>query len=159
MTLTITNLRVDFRNTESPKPWPNVKYLIINCVFKCNRVDDPGEDFAWWTAKGESEEFTKVLTIDDPEHYENWICNQWGLNQFRYKYGRAWIHNDPPWRYIEKFDVFWFRSWSSDSPVTRAIIHELEFFKEHGRLPSVYRAVDSCIVMNHLRTLGETYWD
>jgi hypothetical protein len=159
--LKILNLRVDYRESESPEPWPNVPYVIINCVFKCERVSDPGEDFAWWQAKGESEEYRKVLTIDDPERYENWLMSPtgWNLSSKYDGYGKAWIHNDPAWRYIEKFDVFWFRTWSSDSPVTRAIIHELKYFKEHGKLPSVYRAVDSCIILSHLRTLGEIYWD
>jgi hypothetical protein len=159
--LKILSLRVDYRESESPEPWPNVKYAIINCVFKCDRVDDPGEDFAWWQAKGESEEFYRILAIDDPSRYENWLTdpNGWNFSSKYDGYSKVWTHRDPAWRHIEKFDVFWFRSWSSDSPVTRAIIHELEFFKEHGRLPSVYRAVDSCIVLSHMRVLGETYWD
>jgi hypothetical protein len=159
--LKILNLRVDYRESESPEPWPNVPYVIINCVFKCERVSDPGEDFAWWQAKGESEEYRKVLTIDDPERYENWLMSPtgWNLSSKYDGYGKAWIHNDPAWRYIEKFDVFWFRSWTADCSVTRAIIAELEYYKKYGKLPSVYRAVDSCIILSHLRTLGETYWD
>jgi hypothetical protein len=158
--LKILNLRVDYRESESPEPWPSVPYFILNCVFKCERVDDYGEDFAWYQAKGESEEYRKVLTIDDPERYDAWLDTAFGFGQFKYPgYGRAWIHNDPAWRYLEKFDVFWFRTWSADCSVTRAIIAELEYYKKYGKLPSVYRAVDSCIILSHLRTLGETYWD
>jgi hypothetical protein len=161
MTLTITSLRVDYRKSESPKPWPAVPYVIINCVFKCKRVDDYGEDFAWWQAKGESEEFTKVLTVDSPERYDAWLDdpNGWNFSSKNDGYGKAWIHNDPPWQYLPKFDVFWFRSWTADCSVTRAIIAELEYYKKYGKLPSVYRAVDSCVVLSHMRVLGETYWD
>jgi hypothetical protein len=159
--LKILNLRVDYRETESPEPWPNVPYAIINCVFKCDRVDDPGEDFAWWQAKGESEEYRKVLTIDDPNRYERWLMSPdgWIWSSKYDGYGKAWTHQDPTWQYLPKFDVFWFRTWSADCSVTRAIIAELEHYKAHGKLPSVYRAVDSCIILSHLRTLGETYWD
>jgi len=159
--LKILNLRVDYRESESPEPWPNTPYCIINAVFRCERTNNYDTDFAWCQAKAESEEYSNTLTIDDPERYESWQMSPdgWEFSSRYDGYGKAWTHRDPAWRYIPKFDVFWFRSWSCDSPVTRAIIRELEYFKEHGRLPSVYRAVDSCIVMNHLRTLGETYWD
>jgi hypothetical protein len=160
MTLTITNLRVDFRTSESPEPWPDVPYIIVNCVFKCSRSNDPGEDFAWAQAKAFSEEYRKVLTIDDPERYEEWFMSAagWDILTKYDGYGRAWTHEDPTWRYIEKFDVFWFREWVADCSVTRAIIAELEHYRTHGKLPSVYRSTDECIILSHLRTLHE-YWD
>ena len=158
MALTITNLRVDYRSSESPKPWPNVPYIIVNVVFKCDRSTDYHDDFGWQQAKVESEEYRQVLTIDDPKTYEDWITIHWDLNQRYSGYGRAWISNDPPWRYIEKFDCFWFREWISDCAVTRAIISELEHYKEHGKLPSVYRSIEAGIILTHLRTL-QTYWD
>ena len=151
MTLTITNLRVDSKGTEVP-------YLIVNCVFKCDRADNPGEDFAWLQAKAWSEEYRQVLTIDDPERYEDWISNHWDFHEKYDGYGRAWTHEDPTWQYIEKFDCFWFREWVSDCSVTRALIYELEYFEEHGKLPSVYRAIDECIILSHLRSL-HSYWD
>jgi hypothetical protein len=160
MALQITNLRVDFRTSESPKPWPNVPYMIVNCVFKCSRSNDPGEDFVWCQAKGGSEEYTQVLTIDDPKRYDAWICDDlgWSLSSKYDGYGRAWTHEDPTWRYIEKFDCFWFREWVADCTVTRAIVSELAYYKEHGKLPSVYRSVEDGIILSHLRTL-HSYWD
>jgi hypothetical protein len=73
-------------------------------------------------------------------------------------YGRAWTHQDPVWQYLEKFDTFWLREWVADCPVTRAIIADLEFYREHGKLPTVYRTIDEGIILQHLRTL-QTYWD
>jgi hypothetical protein len=82
----------------------------------------------------------------------------WDLKASYDGYGKAWVHGDPPWRYLEKFDCFWFREWIADSTVTRALISELQHYKDHGHLSSVYRTVESSIILSHLRTLG-TYWD
>lgn len=162
MALTITNLRVDCRETEgwfqqgrSPCP-----YLIVNVVFKCARSKDLHEDFAWNQAKAWSEDYRQILTIDDPKRYEDWLVSPTGWNwSSKYDgYGKAWTHGDPPWRYIEKFDSFWFREWIADCSVTRAVIAELEHYKEHGTLSSVYRTMESSIILSHLRTLHE-YWD
>jgi hypothetical protein len=157
MSLTITNLRVDYRETEGwfgedKVPCP---YLILNVVFHVEKDEDT---FTWERAKGSAEEYHKVLTIDDPERYENWICNHWDLEKGYDGYGRAWTHQDPPWQYIEKFDSFWFREWLSDCTVTRAIIAELQYFKDHGELPSVYRSVEEGIILTHLESL-QRYWD
>ena len=160
--LTITSLRADYRETEGwfeggKTPCP---YIIINCVFKCARSDDIHEDFAWNQAKAWSEDWKQVLTIDDPERYNAWLDDPLGWEfSSRYDgYSRAWTHGEPTWQYIEKFDCFWFREWIADCGPTRAIIAELEHYKEHGHLPSVYRTVESSIVLSHLRTLHE-YWD
>lgn len=158
MALTITNLRVDARVTQNPENWPDVHYLVVNVVFKCDR-DPENYDFIWTQAKADSEDYRQVLTIDDPKRYEAWITD-WDLNcRKKYPgYGRAWTHQDCSWQYIEKFDCFWFREWISDCAVTRAIISELEHYKEHGKLPSVYRSVEEGIILTHLRTL-QSYWD
>ena len=161
MALTITSLRVDGRETEGwfeggTRPCP---YLIVNCVFKCDRSEDLHEDFAWNQAKAWSEDYRQVLTIDDPERYERWLMGDgWDFRTSYNGYGKAWTHDDPPWRYIEKFDSFHFREWIADCGPTRAVIAELEYYKEHGCLPSVYRTVESSIILSHLRTLSE-YWD
>ena len=158
--LKILNLRVDYRKSESPEPWPEVPYAIVNVVFKCERTNNYDTDFAWCQAKGESEEYRQVLTIDDPKRYENWLMSPdgWSFSSKYDGYGRAWTHNDPVWRHIEKFDVFWFREWIADCAVTRSIIQELKYYKEHGSLPSVYRSIDECIILSHLETL-QRYWD
>jgi hypothetical protein len=154
MAITITNLRADFRSSESS----DVSYIIVNCTFKCAR-DPENYDYAWNQAKAWSEEYRQVLTIDDPKGYEAWISN-WDLNsRSKYPgYGKAWTHEDPTWQYIEKFDTFWFREWISDCGTTRDIIQELEYYRKHGELPWVYRAIDDCIILKHLRTL-QSYWD
>jgi hypothetical protein len=160
MGLHITSLRVDYRETEG---WfeggtRSCPYAICNVVFRCDRSQEVHEDFTWQQAKAWSEEYTQKLTIDDPERYEDWLLNHWDLNKGYDGYGKAWVHGEPPWQYIEKFDVFHFREWIADSTVTRAIIAELQHYKDHGRLPSVYRTVESSIILSHLRTLHE-YWD
>ena len=159
MALTITSLRVDSRKTEGWFDGGTVAcpYLICNVTFQIT----PDEDGNWSfeRAKAEAEEYRQVLTIDDPKRYEDWLLNQWGFDQFRYDgYGRSWTHQDCPWRYIEKFDTFWFREWIADCGPTRTIISELEYYKEHGKLPSVYRTMESEIILQHLRTL-QGYWD
>ena len=151
MTLTITSLRVDAIQGEV------VPFLVVNCCFT---VEPDSEDgFLWAQAKGDSEGYRQLLTIDDPVSYEMFISN-WDLNvKSRYPgYGRTWTHQDQIWQYIEKFNVFWFREWISDCPVTRAIIADLTYYKEHGKLPTVYRSVDEGIILKHMRTL-HSYWD
>jgi hypothetical protein len=157
--LTITNLRVHSSVSENPEPWSDVPYLVVNVVFRCERTTED-YDYAWNQAKAECEEYREVLTIDDPKRYEAWIASPdgWSISSKYDGYGRAWTHADPSWRYIEKFDCFWFREWIADCAPTRAIIAELEHYKEHGKLPSVYRSVDSCIILSHLETL-QRYWD
>jgi hypothetical protein len=156
MVLTITNLHVTHRTTAFDH-YSNVPFTIVNCVFKCDHTTDD-YDYVWNQAKAWSEEYSKVLTIDDPKRYEEWITHHWDLNETYDGYGKSWVHDDPLWRYIPKFDCFHFREWVADCSVTRAVISELEYFKEHGKLPTVYRAVDEHIVLSHLRTL-HTYWD
>ena len=156
MTLTITSLRIDHRVTpEGNLDNESVPYAICNVTFKI--TDD---DHLYEASKKEAEDYRNVLTIDDPKRYEAWIMSPEGWDfRTRYDgYGRAYTHNDAPWQYIEKFDTFWFREWVADSSVTRRIFNELQYYKDHGRLPSVYRHCEEYIITAHLRTLG-TYWD
>ena len=150
MTLTITSLRVSEIQGEV------VPFLVVNCTFKCDK-DPESYDFLWAQAKGDSEEYRKVLTIDDPEKYEASLLN-WDFSTRYPGYGRAWTHQDMAWRYVEKFNTFWFREWIADCPVTRAIVADLGYYKEHGKLPTVYRSIDEGIILQHLRTL-QSYWD
>ena len=149
MTLTITSLRVDERKGEV------VPYLIINCCFTVEPETHDG--YLWAQAKGDSEEYRQVLTIDNPEKYEESLLT-WDYATRYPGYGRAWTHQDPVWQYVEKFDTYWFREWVADCPVTRAIVKDLEHYKTHGMLPTVYRTIDEGIILQHLRTL-QRYWD
>jgi hypothetical protein len=148
--LEITSLRWDERLGSKS----DVPYIIVNCTFKV----DPGSD-VWQRAKGESEEYDYVLTVDNPEKYEKWIDTECGFGQFRYSgFGRAWVRKDPVWHYIPKFNTFWLREWVADCSVTRAAIGELEYYQKHGKLQSVYRSVDSGTILRLLRTLN-AHWD
>ena len=149
MTLTIANLRVDERKGKT------VPYLVVNCCF---RIDpDANDGYLWAQAKGDSEDYRQVLTIDDPLKYEESLLS-WDYSQRYPGYGRAWTHQDPVWEYIEKFDTYHFREWVADCSVTRAIISDLEHYKNHGMLPTVYRTIDEGIILQHLRSL-QAYWD
>ena len=159
--LEITSLRTDYRVTEgwfSGEP-TDCPFIIVNCCF---RIHDDKEEGNWSSlrAKAEAEIYREVLTIDDPKRYEDWLMSPDGWNfSSRYDgYGRAWTHQDCPWQYIEKFDTFHFREWIADCGPTRAIIQELEYYQQHGKLPSVYRTLESEIILSHLRAL-QSYWD
>ena len=160
MSLTITSLRTDYRKTggwfyNEPRDCP---FIIVNCCFRIHDDEDEG-NWSSLRAKSEAEEYQQVLTIDDPERYEKWLMGVgWEFKTKYDGYGRAWTHHDCPWHYIEKFDCFHFREWIADCGPTRAIISELEHYKEHGKLPSVYRTLESEIVLSHLRAL-QSYWD
>lgn len=152
--LKITSLRTDYRVTPEGNMWTqDVPYCIVNATF---RITD--DEHLWERTKVESEEYRQVLTIKSPEDYEEALKN-WDLTfKNGYDYGRAWTHNESPFVYLEKWDTFWFREWVADSTVTRAIIAELEHFREHGKLPSVYRHAEEYIVISHFHAL-ERYWD
>lgn len=154
----ITSLRVDERVSSGANIYgANVPYLIVNCTFKIPKNED---NYLWEQAKGDSEDYNKVLTIDDPERYENWLMSPdgWNFSSKYDGYGKAWIHHDCPWRYIEKFDTFWFREWIASCAVTKTVVNDLAYYKEHGELRDTYRTVEGHIVLQHLRTL-QTYWD
>ena len=160
MSLSITSLRTDYRVTEGwfegePRDCP---YIIVNCCFTI-RDDKEEGNWSFLRAKAEAEEYREVLTIDDPRRYESFLLRgDFSLSTKYDGYGRAWTHQDCPWRYIEKFDTFHFREWIADCGPTRAIIQELEYYQQHGRLPSVYRTLESEIILSHLRAL-QSYWD
>jgi hypothetical protein len=156
MALTITNLHVTHRATTFDH-YSDVPFIIVNCVFKCHHTADD-YDYVWSQAKAWSEEYRKVLTIDDPKRYEEWVTRHWDLSEKYDGYGKAWTHEDASWSYLPKFDCFHFREWVADCSVTRAIIAELEYYRQHRELPTVYRAVSEHIILTHLRTL-HTYWD
>ena len=159
--LEITSLRTDYRVTEGwfngePRDCP---FIICNVTFRIHDDEDEG-NFSSLRAKAEAESYREVLTIDDPERYDKWLMSPdgWSFSSRYDGYGRAWTHQDCPWTYIEKFDTFHFREWIADGGPTRAIIQELEYYQQHGKLPSVYRTLESEIILSHLRAL-QSYWD
>lgn len=132
----------------------DVPYLIVNATFRI--IDD---EHLLERTKAEAEPYRNILTIDDPKRYEEFLLD-WDANcSSRYDgYGRAWTHNEGPFTYLEKFDTFWFREWIANSIATRAIVGELEHYKEFGKLPSTYRHVEDYIVISHFDALHR-YWD
>jgi hypothetical protein len=158
MTVTITSLNWREKVTPPVGPWPAVPYLIVNVTWRV----EPGGDDDEGTHKmflGATEDYQKVLTVDDPKQWEEYLAGCGGLDLFQYPgLERRYTLNDKKWRYIPKFDTFWLREWIVDSPVTRAILKELEVYKRTGKLESVYRGTDSHILYNHFETLNR-YWD
>jgi len=157
MALTITSFRVDAGVTPEGNMWTqDVPFLVINA---CLKIEN--DEHLFERTKAECEDYRSVLTIDDPERYESHLMSTAGFEGLlRYDgFGRAWTHNEEgPFHYIEKFQTFWFRQWIADSPVTRSIIAELEHYKQHGKLPSVYRHAEEYIIMSHFACL-DRYWD
>ena len=155
--LEITSLKVIERVTPEGNLWEqDVPYLVVNA---CIKIED--DEHLFERTKAECEDYRSVLTIDDPERYEAHLMGTAGFDAlFRYDgFGRAWTHNEEgPFHYIEKFNTFQFREWIADSPVTRAILSELEHYKQHGKLPSVYRHAEEYIIMSHFHCL-DRYWD
>jgi len=154
MALTITSLRIDHRVTPQGNVWiEDVPFTIVNCTFRI--TDD--EHFLERT-KADASEYSRVLTVASPEDYEAALAN-WDLTfKNGYDFGRAWTTQEPPFYYLEKFSTFHFREFVADSTVTRAIIAELEYFKEHGKLPSVYRHAEEYVVISLLHMLHRL-WD
>ena len=152
MALTITSLRTNYRVTPEGNMWEqDVPFLVVNACF---RITD--DEHLWERTKAECEEYRQVLSIKSPEDYEEFL-KDWDFTK-GYDYDRAWIRQESPFVYLEKFDTFHFREFVADSTVTRAIIAELEHFREHGKLPSVYRHAEEYIVISHFHAL-ERYWD
>jgi len=159
MTLKITSLRIDKRDSNNESYGGPLSYLIVNATWKITQDDAEGDSYLFDMAKAEAEEYGKVLTIESPEDYEYWMLN-WDLdlkNGYpRYKH--CWTHRDCPWYYIEKFQTFHFREWIADSVVTQALLNEIVYYKATGEMLSKYRTIPGQIILEHFQTLGR-YWD
>jgi hypothetical protein len=153
--LEITSLRVDRRKTEGDGSFwlKDIPFAIVNICF---RVTD--DEHLLELAKAEASEYSRVLTITSPEKYEAALAN-WDLTfKNGYDFVRAWTIKDPVFLYLEKFQTFHFREWIADTLPTKMMLWELQYYKENGKLPSVYRHTDECIILQHLRSL-RGYWD
>lgn len=155
MSLVITSLRVNEGVTPEGNLWyASVPYLIVNACFK---IED--DEHLLIRTKADAEDYREVTTIDDIPRYLKHIEEDDFLTSPRYDgFGRAWTYQDPPFYYLEKFNTFWFRQWIADSCVTRAILSELQYYKEHSKLPSVYRHAEEYVIVSHFQCL-DRYWD
>jgi hypothetical protein len=159
MGLKITSLRIDKRNSTNESFGGPVPYLIVNATWKITQDGDDESDYLFNVSKAEAEEYGKVLTIESPEDYEEWLTN-WDFNfETGYPgYKHCWAHRECPWHYIEKFDTFHFREWIADSAVTQALLNEIVYYKATGTMLSEYRTIPGQIILEHFQTLGR-YWD
>jgi hypothetical protein len=158
MTLKITSLRIDKRNSNNESYGGPLSYLIVNATWKITQDGDGESSYLFDIAKAEANEYGKVLTIESPEDYEKWLGN-WDLNfENGYPYKYCWTHRDCPWHYIEKFQTFHFREWIAHSVVTQALLNEIVYYKATGEMLSKYRTMPGQIILEHFQTLGR-YWD
>jgi len=155
MALTITSLRVDYRTSSKGNMRDEtVPYIMANCTF---RITD--SEFLKEVVQAESEDFKETLTLDDPERYEKWIVSEsWNVLDGYDGWGKAWTLRDPEWEYLAKFDTFWWRQWIADTPATRFMLEEIDYYRRFGKLKAVYRHEDEGIILRHLRALS-SYWD
>lgn len=152
--------------------WPSVPFLVVNAVFRCepgyyrDKAMARSKDYRQVIVTGSPEEEEAAFAARFEEHMgamdenpelsslEEWV--QWANKQPEPK--RVWTYDDPLWYHIEKFDVFHFREWVSDCPVTRAALQELRLYQIDGNTGSVYRTTEEEIVLKHLETIS-SYWD
>lgn len=150
MTVKVTSYRVTGKVTESGECKEyDVPFLICNITFKIDGGGDNG--FYKQRAINESKEIVKDLIFDSPEDFEIYLLNNGPPKT-------AWRIYEPEWKYLEKFDTFWFRNYVADCTVTRQVLKEIEYFMELGKFPSSYRNMDTGVFLRHLRCLG-LYWD
>ena len=125
------------KNSEFP-------WLLVNCVFK---VEDSDKRNPY-----------KHLAISQADEYAiNMAAESRELLE-RGKVKKMWVFAEPEWKYLAKFDVFWFRQWVTDCSITRSCLQELRYFEQHGYFPSFYRHATEGVFLRHLRCLG-SYWD
>jgi hypothetical protein len=142
--LTITHLSYTPKNSHiDPDPPYSVPYLIVNCTFKMESDEGGYKGIA---IQDSQDVYRDRCVADSPE--DLWNC----------KWREVYSYKEIFWKYLEKFDTFWFRDCVADCPITRACLKELEFYKEHRLLPTVYRHSPYGVVLRHLRTLS-SYWD
>ena len=69
MALTITSLRTDYRVTPEGNIWTqDVPYCVLNATF---RITD--DEHLFERTKAECEEYRQDLSIESPEHYEEFL--------------------------------------------------------------------------------------
>ena len=70
----------------------------------------------------------------------------------------TWTYADPFLIYLERFNTFWYRECISDCGVTRAVLSEINHYKDTQQLKDHYRFTDGSIILRHIETLNR-YWD
>lgn len=133
-------LDLSYRSGKSPEvPW-----LLVNCVFRISESDSalPYKN----RALANTETYLINIAAESPELLD------------RGKGKKMWVFAEPDWKYLPKFDVFWFRQWVSDCSVTRSCLQELRYFEQHGYFPSFYRQTSEGVFLRHLHCLS-SYWD
>lgn len=138
------------------------QYLYVNATFKVNKSSYEGKSL-WKEAFENSLDHISVLTVKDPDEcfkwYMDYFLNSGGSEETSYpNYIKSYLPKEPIFKYIEKFDTFWFSMYVAHSHVTVAILEELEHFIRNGDFDLKYRTHEDSVALTHLKNLS-TYWD
>ena len=130
----------------------DIPYIICNITFKLDKDDDP---YMWDLYMLQTQEFSRVLTIGNPEEYSKYLDGE--IKEFSGTEIK-WALKDPLFSYKEKFKTFHFRDYVADCSITRAVLDEIRYYTELNRFPSTYRHKNESVFLRHLKTLSE-FWD
>jgi len=158
--LTITSFRVDYPFLKEGEDYEDdFPFCIVNATFKIDKQGDYGTHL-WNRAVADSKDYVRNVVVEDPEKTELWYLQKaMGVTVSEKPESKmGWVLSDPKWRYLEKFDTFWFREWIAYSSVTEAVIQELRNYYLTGKLSYSYRTIPESIILKHFETL-ESYWD
>ena len=138
----ITSLIVTEKVSVQSGDFPEVPYLIVNLTWK---VSPNSPYFQWFI--DDTRDIVQQLSVVNPEAWNDPCL----LDDIEFE--KVWVPNEEKWRYIPKFNTFWYKGYVSDCPVVRATLKELEHFQHREKFSSEYRFFDESILYKHLSVL------
>lgn len=142
MKTAITSLRVAEKVSVQSGDFPDIPYLIVNLTWK---VSPNSSYFQWFL--DDSKDIVQQLSVVNPEKWDD------PFSLFEIEFEKVWIPHGDRWKYIPKFNTFWYKDYVSDCPVVRATLKELEHFQQREKFSSEYRFFDESILYKHLSVL------
>jgi hypothetical protein len=142
MKTAITSLRVAEKVSVQSGDFPDIPYLIVNLTWK---VSPNSTHFQWFL--DDTKDIVQQLSVVNPEKWDD------PFSLFEIEFEKVWIPHGDRWKYIPKFNTFWYKDYVSDCPVVRATLKELEHFQQREEFSSEYRFFDESILYKHLSVL------
>lgn len=142
MTTQITSFKVTEKTSVLSGDYPNISYLVVNLTWKVPRDSPYLHEFFDGT-----QDILQQLSIENPEAWSDTSL----LKDVNFV--RVWVPNEEKWKYIQKFDTFWYKGYVSDCPVVRTVLRELEHFQRSGEFSSEYRTFDEIVLYKLLSVL------
>jgi hypothetical protein len=142
MKTAITSLRVAEKVSVKSGDFPNIPYLIVNLTWKISP-----DDFYFQAFLDDTKDIVQQISVVDPDTWND-PCSLHETN-----FEKVWIPHGDRWKYIPKFETFWYKDYVSDCPVVRATLKELEHFQQREEFSSEYRFFDASILYKHLSVL------